>query len=148
MSEMEHHHGMLEIPDDQPVPTVSLMLYPDPVQGWNLQLETTNFEFAPERVNESSLPNEGHAHLYINGEKVTRLYSEWYHLPSLPPGEHEIVVGLNANGHEALMHDDSPIEASVMVEVSDAAAATPNEADDANPAGMTTDRATEAIGLP
>ncbi|NEP18676.1 MAG: hypothetical protein F6J97_17525, partial [Leptolyngbya sp. SIO4C1] len=27
MSEMEHHHGMLEIPDDQPVPTVSLMLY-------------------------------------------------------------------------------------------------------------------------
>jgi hypothetical protein len=87
------------------------------VAGWNLQVQTANWEFAPAAVNTTSNLTEGHGHLYINGEKVTRIYSEWYHLPSLPPGEHVLTVGLNANGHEMLMHDGAPIEASVTVNV-------------------------------
>jgi len=49
------------------------------------------------------VPSEGHAHLYIDGKKVTRLYGEWYHIPSLSPGTHKITVTLNANSHEDLM---------------------------------------------
>jgi hypothetical protein len=111
------HHGTLAIPADQPVPTVTLTAHPDPVRGWNLEVQTAHWAFAPERVNQSSLTTEGHAHLYVNGEQVTRLYSTWSYLPSLPPGEHTLTVGLNANGHEGLTHDGAPIEATVIVEV-------------------------------
>jgi hypothetical protein len=85
--------------------------------GWNLHIEAENWAFAPERVNETSLPTEGHAHLYVNGEKLTRLYGPWYYLEGLPPGDHTLTVGLNANGHEALTVQGEPIEASVFITV-------------------------------
>jgi hypothetical protein len=40
--------------------------------------------------------------LYINGEKVSRVYGPWLHLPTLPPGRNEITVELNANNHQVL----------------------------------------------
>ena len=110
-------HGMLEVPANQPVPKVSLVIYPDSIAGWNVEVQTENWTFAPEQVNQSSLTTEGHAHLYLNGEKITRIYSQWHYLPSLPPGEHILSVGLNANNHETLMHNGQPIEASVVVTV-------------------------------
>jgi hypothetical protein len=70
-----HEHGMLAVSEDQPIPTVVVEIFPDPVAGWNLWVQTENWEFAPERVNETSVTTEGHAHLYVNGEKITRLYS-------------------------------------------------------------------------
>lgn len=111
------HHGMLAIPEGQPVPEIVIDVFADPVRGWNLQVQTANWVFAPEAVNTASNTTEGHAHLYINGEDVARVYGEWYHIPSLPPGEHIITVGLNANGHEMLMYEGEPIEASVKVVV-------------------------------
>lgn len=110
-----HGHGHLEISEGQPVPVVVVDIFPDPVSGWNVQVQTENWEFAPERVNQNSVTTEGHAHLYVNGEKVTRIYNEWSYIPSLPPGEHVLTVGLNANGHETLTHNGEPIEASVKV---------------------------------
>jgi len=117
-----HSHGMMAIPAGQPVPNLIVDVFPDPVSGWNVRVQTENWTFAPERVNETSVTTEGHAHLYLNGEKLTRIYSEWYHIPSLPPGEHTLTVGLNANGHEALMYNGEPIEASVPVTVPEASA--------------------------
>lgn len=111
------HHGALMIPVNQPVPQVTLVVTPDAVTGWNVQVQTANWKFAPEQVNQSSVTTEGHAHLYLNGEKLTRLYSEWYYLPSLPTGEHSLSVSLNANGHEALMYNGQPVEDSVIVTV-------------------------------
>jgi uncharacterized Zn-binding protein involved in type VI secretion len=111
----KHHHGGLEIPSGQAVPTVKLVVYPDAKQGWNLEVQVTNFSFAPDRVNTKSVPTEGHAHLYIDGKKITRLYGSWYYLASLPAGKHEVTVGLNANGHEALMHQGKPIAATTII---------------------------------
>lgn len=115
----EHHHvhRTLEVPAGRPVPALDLVVTQDPVSGWNLQLQTENFRFAPENVNHSSLFNEGHAHLYVNGEKIARIYSNWYHLSELPPGRNEIRVTLNANGHEALTHKGVAIEDTEIVEV-------------------------------
>lgn len=111
------HHSSLEIPAGVPIPQVSLTAMPDPMGGWNLHIETENWTFAPERVNDTSLPTEGHAHLYVNGVKLTRLYGHWYYLEGLPPGDHTLTVGLNANGHEALTVQGEPIEASVSITV-------------------------------
>ncbi len=79
------------------------------MKGWNLNIETTNFTFAPETVNQESSPNQGHAHLYINGEKITRIYSNWYHLPELPKGDNEIKITINTNLHEDLIYQGKVI---------------------------------------
>jgi hypothetical protein len=115
-----HGHSALKIPEGVPIPQVSLTVTPDAVRGWNLYIETENWTFAPERVNQASIPTEGHGHLYVNGEKLTRIYGNWYYLEHLPPGEHTVTVGLNANGHEALTVAGEPIEASAVVAVPDA----------------------------
>lgn len=86
-------------------------------QGWNLEVQVSNFTFAPSQVNQASIPTEGHAHLYIDGVKITRLYASWYYLESLAPGTHAITVNLNANGHETLMHNGQPIAATASVGV-------------------------------
>ncbi|MDY6781171.1 MAG: hypothetical protein SW833_01220 [Cyanobacteriota bacterium] len=116
-SQEGHHHGTLEIPDGEPIPSVDIMVYPDAERGWNLEVQLENFRFAPENINGENEISEGHAHLYLNDQQVTRLYGNWYHLPELPPGRNEIKVTLNANQHETLMHDGEPIEATTIVEV-------------------------------
>ena len=70
----------------------------------NLFLDLKNFRFAPEEVNKSSRINEGHAHLYVNGKKLTRLYSASYFMDKLPKGNLEIRVTLNTNMHEDLSY--------------------------------------------
>lgn len=110
-----HDHPPLVVPADQPAPTLTIVVTPDPASGWNLELQTTNFEFAPERVNGESTFNEGHAHLIVNGEKRGRIYSNWYHLTGLTPGENTVEVTLNANGHEALVVDGEVVADTVVV---------------------------------
>jgi hypothetical protein len=114
-----HHHGTLEIPAGQPVPTVQVVVHPDAMQGWNLEIQTTHFRFAPELINQVNQPGLGHGHLYINGEKQGRIYGPWLHLTQLPPGANEITISLNANGHEALTHNGQPISATVVIEVTE-----------------------------
>lgn len=115
--ETMHHHDTLEVPAGQTMPTVTLVVHDDATQGWNLDVQTTNFRFAPERINQSSSVTEGHAHLYIDGVKITRIYGNWYYLESLAAGRHEITVSLNANGHETLTQAGEPIAATVVIEV-------------------------------
>jgi hypothetical protein len=112
-----HSHQKLEIPAGQPIPSVKLIVRPDAMKGWNLEVQVTNFRFAPERVNTTSNPAEGHAHLFIDGKKITRLYGPWYYLPDLEPGQHEIKVSLNTNTHETLVSKGQPIEAIAIVQV-------------------------------
>jgi hypothetical protein len=111
------HHSQLEIPTGQPLPTVNLVVRPDAMQGWNLEVKVTNFRFAPERINTKSLTTEGHAHLYIDGKKITRLYGPWFYLPTLEPGQHQITVTLNTNGHEALAYKGQVISATTLIQV-------------------------------
>ncbi|BAU65277.1 hypothetical protein STA3757_26580 [Stanieria sp. NIES-3757] len=111
------HHEMLNIPDNQPIPTVDLIVHEDAKQGWNLEIKTTNFQFAPDKVNQKGALDEGHAHLYVNGEKVTRIYDNWYYLSELKPGMNEIKIKLNTNKHEILMYNQKPIEDVEIIEV-------------------------------
>ncbi len=114
-----HTHKAVEVPAGQPVPTVNLVVRPDAMSGWNLEVKVTNFTFAPERVNtKSTSVNEGHAHLYVDGKKISRLYGNWYHLASLPPGNHTLMVSLNTNDHGQLTHQGKPIQASTTIQVS------------------------------
>lgn len=112
-----HKHALREVGPGDAVPTVTLSIEPDFKSGWNIHIETTNFRFAPEHANGEHVPGEGHAHLYVDGRKVTRLYDDWYYLPSLPPGRHTVRVTLNTNDHYDYAVDGESIAAETTVEV-------------------------------
>lgn len=100
-------HSVKVIPDGyKNPPSVKIRLVKDAhTRGaLNLFLDLKNFRFAAEEVNKSSRINEGHAHLYVNGKKLTRLYSAFYFMDKLPKGDLEIRVTLNTNMHEDLSH--------------------------------------------
>ncbi len=109
------HHGSMEVSGD--IPTVDLIVTEDPMSGWNLQIITENFVFSPEDASQDHVEGEGHAHLYIDGNKITRLYSEWYHIPELTPGNHDIEVTLNSNNHRDLTVSDEKIADSETITV-------------------------------
>lgn len=116
---MDHaNHDMPLVLDDGPnAPALNISVIPDPMSGWNLQIKPENFRFAPENASKNHVAGEGHAHIYVNGQKVARHYGSWFHIAALPKGENTIKVELNANDHRALMVGDTPVAASITVEV-------------------------------
>ncbi len=95
-------HTAIEL-DSPPFPSAALAATPDPRSGWNLQITLQDFTVAPEHASTAHVAGEGHLHLRIGGVKVTRVYGEWFHLPPLPEGEHEIAVELSANDHSPFL---------------------------------------------
>ena len=136
-----HDHGStLEVAEGVPVPTVAIEVAEDPVDGWNLRILTTDFKIVPENVSTAHVDGEGHMHLYIDGEKVSRLYGEWHHIGPLAPGEHEVRVELSANDHSAMAVDGDIIDAIAVIVAPEAGGramdhdhAEPSEAQDPHP---------------
>ena len=109
------HHGKVETSGFDAIPSVSLEAIKDTASGWNLHLITENFTFTPENIDQETDKSEGHAHLYVDGEKISRIYGPWFHLTGLTPGEHSLRISLNANNHSEFVLNDEPIEAVVQV---------------------------------
>lgn len=110
------HETLMEISGGGPVPTLDMELLPDPASGWNLHIMTTNFRFSPEHASLDPVPGEGHAHIYVNGDKLGRMYGAWQHLADLPDGKVTIEVTLNANDHRPLAVDGRKLSASATVD--------------------------------
>lgn len=113
------HMGESHEVDPDSIPTISLSVNKDEIGGFNVQIITENFAWAPERASQEHVPGEGHAHIYVDGVKVARVYSEWYHLSTasldLAPGVYEVTVDLNGNDHGAYVLDGQKIEASAEI---------------------------------
>jgi len=109
------HSEILSLPGGADAPTLSVSIHEDPGSGWNLHIETDNFVFSPQNASSDHVDGEGHAHVYVNGEKFARVYGAWTHLPALNPGHNEIEVTLNSNDHRMLAVDGEPLTAIVMV---------------------------------
>lgn len=95
---------------------VEFRVVKDAVEGWNVFFATRNFAFAPELVNTRHVEGKGHAHLYINGSKLARLYGPAYHIDSLPFGPHEMKIVLNTNMHEEYAILGRPIQAVLSID--------------------------------
>lgn len=92
-------HPRLDLPANMPAPEVMIHASKDDMGGWNFHLMTTNFKFTPENAGKDDVLGEGHAHLYINGKKVARVYNNWFHT-TLVKGENKVKVTLNSNSHK------------------------------------------------
>ncbi|HAS10756.1 MAG TPA: hypothetical protein DCS55_09630, partial [Acidimicrobiaceae bacterium] len=81
MADGGHSHGEgIEVGDADEIPTVAITATPDAKSGINLQVQTTGITFAPEHASSEHVLGEGHAHVYVDGEKYGRVYGEWMHL--------------------------------------------------------------------
>lgn len=130
--EMDHSHIPVAVPDGTPIPSLSIQVKRDWMSGLNLTLLTENYSLVPPReglsmavlmqpsIDPESGIAEGHAHLYINGEKVQRIYGDHVHLPEtlFKPGLNQINVSINNHGHMYWTTDNRQILATLYVDFS------------------------------
>ncbi len=110
---MDHPH--YEVPSALPVPSVKIEATKDEVGGWNIHLITENFTFSPDKAGQSDLAGTGHAHLYVDGKKVARVYGPWVHL-NLSKGTHQVKVSLNTNKHKDYYSNGAAIADQVQLD--------------------------------
>ncbi len=118
-SELKAHkemdHGTLDVSKDQVIPEITdFKVIKDPMSGWNIYVQVKNFRFAPEHASQAHQSGEGHAHLYINGNKIARLYGNWIHVPEFIKDKNEIKVTLNSNDHQTLTIGGRAIEKKII----------------------------------
>lgn len=112
----EHDHPVLPVDPALPIPSLTHLVFPDAMDGYNVQILSRNFTFTPASINRESVANEGHAHIYVNGAKIARVYGNWYHLPAsyLKPGVNAVTVTLNANDHSTWAMPEGELIASTV----------------------------------
>lgn len=106
------HHEGLEISKvkDAKIPEIDGWVKQDQTGSWMLKIMTKNFTFKPEKLGSKEQQiNEGHAHLYINGDKRNRLYGHYYDLGTLKSGNYDVMVTLNTHNHKVLMYQGNEI---------------------------------------
>ena len=107
-------HQIFEVPASGPVPKIMIHPMRDEHGGWNLHLMTENFKFLPATPDREDVLGEGHAHLYVNGKKVGRLYSEWSHI-TLPSGTNKVKVTINTNSHKDYFYNGEQVMSEVTL---------------------------------
>lgn len=120
VGEVDHsahnHETVVSVPAGPGAPGLKLSVVKDPETGWNLHIQTRNFTFAAANAGATHKDGEGHAHLYINGEKRARVYGDWFHIAALPAGQVQVSVSLNTNDHHALAVDGVPLIETLLIE--------------------------------
>lgn len=109
--------GVLDVSNEENIPTVDLNLNGDKTNGWILQIETENFEFDPMGRGSIHEMGKGHAHLYINNQKRAQIFSEWHNIGNLPSGKYTIRVTLNTNDHKEYMVNQQIISDEIEIEI-------------------------------
>jgi copper(I)-binding protein len=93
-------HGQTNGVAVTPAPTLSLDLPQGPcTAGFPLALRVENFTFVQADGDAVHVPNQGHAHVYLNGLKLGRLYAPTFDVGGLAPGTYRLRVSLNTNDH-------------------------------------------------
>jgi hypothetical protein len=102
-------------------PQATLVIQKDPTGGFNVQVVTANFVWRPEMASMQHIPGEGHAHVYLDGRKIMRIYNEWFHLNtfqfSTKPGEQLLSIEFVGNDHAPYTIQGLPVGAQQLVDV-------------------------------
>ena len=117
-SASDQHAAMAHDALESEVPiSVSITTEVDDDGGVDVEVVTEGWLWTPDSVDGDHVPGEGHAHIYVDGVKIDRVYGPSYHLEDLEPGEREVRVTLNSNSHEELTYGGKPVEALVLVTI-------------------------------
>lgn len=104
-----------EIHAGQGIPDINIKATIDEKGGWNVYLDAKNFTFTPEDANATKdTPGQGHAHIYLNGKKITRAYGNWFHI-IVPKGKNKLKARLTTNTHKDFYYNGNPIEHEIEI---------------------------------
>ncbi|WP_299669086.1 hypothetical protein [uncultured Ruegeria sp.] len=108
MATMDHNPANgIEI---SPSPTITLVREPDiSTDGFAVEISVKNFEFVLVEGSAPHVDGQGHAHIYLNGLKLGRLYEDSFEVGALTPGDYELTVALNSNDHRPYMSNGAHI---------------------------------------
>jgi len=102
-------------------PKICLEIKKDPTGGFNVQVKTTNFLWRPELASMQHVSGEGHAHVYLDGRKIMRIYNEWFHLNtyqfSTRSGEQLLSIEFVGNDHAPYTIQGLPVGVEQIVDV-------------------------------
>jgi hypothetical protein len=96
---------------------VEIRTIPNSMWGADVHIDTEGLRWAPELVDQEPTAGTGHAHIYVDGEKISLVFSDSYQLQDLEPGDREIKVSLNANNHQPYHWNGQPVEHTIMFHV-------------------------------
>ena len=85
--------------------------------GLHVAINTAGWRWAPGEVNEANSDGAGHAHIYADGVKLSRVYGNYHYLPALEPGTREIKVSLTANDHSDLTWQGNKLETALSLAI-------------------------------
>ena len=91
----EYYNPKVEV-KNQNIPSVKITLIKNK-PFYQVRTQIKNFTFTPEKNMINNIPSEGYGKLYINGDYVSRIYSEYHFVKILPVGNNEIKVILSTN---------------------------------------------------
>lgn len=117
----DHHHASgvpNTVVSELPV-SLAITAEADADGGIDVHITTEGFRFAPELVDQAHTPGSGHAHIYLDGVKLGRVFESDYYIADAPPGEREVRVSLNTNDHSELVYGGQKVEDTVKVTVPD-----------------------------
>jgi copper(I)-binding protein len=112
-------------PDDgvsvQPAPSVMLNAVDAPsTDGVAVRVEVENFSFHRAADDAAHVAGQGHAHLYLNGLKLGRLYEPAFDIGPVPAGRHILEVALNTNDHRPYLDSAGlPVAAQLTLDLQD-----------------------------
>ena len=118
-----HSDGAITIHEitQKAAPTVNLEVQKDPTGGFNVRVLTSNFVWRPEMASKQHVVGEGHAHVYLDGRKIIRIYNEWFHLNTYQfatkAGEQLLSIEFVGNDHAPYTIQGTPLGAEQVINV-------------------------------
>ena len=118
-----HSDGVFSIHEvaEATAPKVSLEVEKDPTGGLNVRVLTSNFVWRPEMASKQHVDGEGHAHVYLDGRKIMRIYNQWFHLNTFQfatvAGEQLLSIELVGNDHAPYTLQGIPVGSEQIISV-------------------------------
>ncbi len=79
--------------------------------GFPVQLTIDNLALVAVPDGTAHVAGEGHAHIYLKGLKLGRLYTDALTLGALPPGGYTLRIALNSHDHRPYLKNGAAVEA-------------------------------------
>ena len=111
------HHSGNKIDADKPYPSINLKVIKDKIDGYNIFIDLKNFNLNPSEIGKENVSNSGYLQLLINDIKITRIYSNWVHVPQrfFNLKENFIRITIHSYLHDEFTINGEPIEHIVKI---------------------------------
>ncbi|MGW0815266.1 hypothetical protein ACWD00_18745 [Streptomyces viridiviolaceus] len=107
--------------DAEGAPEVGIEVQPGADGSWGVRLTVRNFRFSAAGAEARAEAGRGVAHLFLDGDLVTRLRGPEYRLaaPLVPRGTHHVTARLYADDGTVWAVDGKPVESTADITASD-----------------------------